>query len=57
MTTILLREDVEYDLVLRVGPRHLPDAINEILAKALFFTEPISFGSDPWLIARALRDE
>ena len=56
-TTILLREDVRDHLVLRVGPRGLSEAINKILAKALFSRQESLFGADPWLDAKGLRDE
>lgn len=56
-TTILLREDVRDHLVQKVGPRGLSEAINRILAKALFTGQKSFFGADPWLKTRGLRDE
>lgn len=56
-TTILLREDVRDHLLRKVGPRHLSDAINEILVRALFHRGPSLFGADPWLTTKGLRDE
>jgi len=56
-TTILLREDVRAHLIRKVGPRRISDAINEILAKALFPRKRSMFGADPWLTPKGLRDE
>ncbi len=56
-TTVLLREDVREHLLRKVGPRRLSDAINEILAKALFPRKKSLFGADSWLSTKGLRDE
>ena len=56
-TTVLLREDVKDHLLRKVGPRGLSDAINAILAKALFRSKESLFGADPWLKTKGLRDE
>ena len=56
-TTVLLREDVKAHLLRKVGPRGLSEAINEILAKALFRSKGSLFGADPWLTTTGLRDE
>ena len=56
-TTVLLREDVKAHLLRKVGPRGLSEAINEILAKALFRSNGSLFGADPWLNTKGLRDE
>jgi len=56
-TTVLLREDVREHLLRKVGPRRLSDAINEILAKALFPRKKSLFGADSWLSTKGLSDE
>ena len=56
-TTVRLREDVRDHLLRKVGPRHLSEAINDILAKALFSQKKSLFGADPWLDTKGLRDE
>ena len=56
-TTILLREDVKAHLLRKVGPRGLSQAVNNILARALFRSRPSLFGADPWLKTKGLRDE
>jgi len=56
-TTVLLREDVKEHLLRKAGPRGISDAINEILARALFPRKRSMFGADPWLTPKGLRDE